>query len=162
MSTFTFTEKTRALFIGTLADSGNVSRAAQAIGINRRTAYRWRRGDAEFRAEWDQAIETAVDALEEEARRRAIEGIEETQYYRGEVSGIVRKYSDALLILLLKAHRPDKFRDRAPIAPAGGGPSEAHAEGAKSELTGKLERLAHEAAGEPAAADDDDGDTKEN
>lgn len=154
MRTCKFTEKTRELFLGTLAASGNVSRAAQAVGINRRTAYHWRRGDAEFRGEWDEAIESAIDALEAEARRRAVEGVEETQYYRGEPRGSVRRYSDQLLMFLLKAHRPDKFRERAPIAPAGAGPSEADAEGAKAELTGKLERLAGEGATE---SDDSNG-----
>jgi hypothetical protein len=154
MRTCQFTEGTRDLFIRTLADSGNVSHAAQKVGINRRTAYHWRKSDAEFRLEWDHAIETAVDALEAEARRRAMDGVEETQYYRGEPSGVLRKYSDALLILLLKAHRPDKFRDRAPIAPAGAGPSEADAEGAKERLESHLEKLRDGGEGEAADAEE--------
>ena len=52
-----------------------------------------------------------ADALEQEARRRALEGVEEPVFCRGERVGVIRRYSDALLILLLKAKRPEQFRD---------------------------------------------------
>ena len=51
--------------------------------------------------------------LEREARRRAVEGVEEpVGFYKGEPSAYVRKYSDTLLIFLMKGARPDKYRDR--------------------------------------------------
>ena len=46
-----------------------------------------------------------------EARRRALTGVEEPVYYKGEAVDRTAKYSDTLLIFLLKAHRPEKFRD---------------------------------------------------
>ena len=40
-------------------------------------------------------------------------------YYKGELVGHVRKYSDALMMFLLKAHRPDKYRDNIKVDHAG-------------------------------------------
>ena len=56
-----------------------------------------------FRKQWDDAIEDATDALELEARRRAFSGVEDPVYYKGQVVGGVRKYSDVLLIFLLES-----------------------------------------------------------
>jgi len=64
-----------------------------------------------FAAAWDEALEIATGSLELEARRRAQKGVLEPVYYKGKKVGAVRKYSDTLLIFLLKAHRPDKYRD---------------------------------------------------
>jgi hypothetical protein len=85
--------ETPTAFIETLRSTGNVRAACDAVGISRQTAYYWRSNDAEFAAAWAQAIEDATDHLEEVARQRALET------------------SDTLMIFLLKAHRPDKFRD---------------------------------------------------
>ncbi len=42
-----------------------------------------------------------------------MEGVEEpVRWYKGEAGGMVRKYSDVLLIFLLKGLRPDKYKDR--------------------------------------------------
>ena len=47
----------------------------------------------------------------QEARRRAVTGIDKPVFFKGEVVGSITKYSDSLLMFLLKAHRPQKFRD---------------------------------------------------
>ena len=51
-------------FIETLAAQGTVSHAAQAAGVSRNTAYRWRQDDHEFASLWDKAHENAVDSVE--------------------------------------------------------------------------------------------------
>jgi hypothetical protein len=89
-----------AKFLSVLASSCNVSRAARLAKVGRQTAYDRRTSNAEFAKAWDHAIETGVDALEYEARRRAMDG------YRDN-----KRYSDLLMIFLLKAHRPEKYRD---------------------------------------------------
>jgi hypothetical protein len=48
----------------------------------------------------------AAQVLEDEARRRAFEGVPKGVYYRGALVGYERKYSDRLLVQLLKAHPP--------------------------------------------------------
>lgn len=113
-------------FLSELAKSCNVSRAAEVAGVGRQTAYDHRGMFEDFSAAWDDAIEQATDALEFEARRRAMEGTEKPIVSQGEIIATVREYSDQLMMALLKAHRPDKYRDRRDVSltGAGGGPVE--------------------------------------
>ena len=83
-------------FIETLAAQGTVFHAAQAAGIFRWTAYRWREDDPEFADLWDEAIENAVDAVENAVYQKALSG------------------DTIAAIFYLKAQRP-KFRDRLNI-----------------------------------------------
>ncbi len=101
-----------AAFLSALRRAANVSEAATAAGIGRTTAYEARQRDKPFSDRWDAAIEEACDALEREAWRRAVEGVEEAVFQQGVEVGRVRKYSDSLMIALLKAHRPEKYRER--------------------------------------------------
>lgn len=105
-------EKRRETFLDVLAETANVSLAAQAAGIHRRTAYVWKDKNAQFAKAWAEAEEKAADTLEEEARRRAVEGVQEPVFYQGQEVGQVRRHSDTLLIFLLKARRPEKYRER--------------------------------------------------
>lgn len=102
----------RSLFLDTLADTANVSRACKAAGVPRRTAYNWRRDDKEFAAQWDEMQELGNEALEDEAVRRGHEGYDKPVYQGGVQVGTVREYSDTLLIFMLKGRRPEKFKDR--------------------------------------------------
>lgn len=106
------TPKKGERFLAALRKTGNVTQAAKAERVDRVTAYTWRNNDEEFAKQWDEALEEATDLLELEARRRAQDGTPEPVYHRGQQVGTVQKYSDTLLIFLLKAHRPNKFKDR--------------------------------------------------
>jgi hypothetical protein len=108
--------KKESEFLAVLRETGgNVSRACAAIELTRARAYEWRRVDPVFALAWDEAVELGTDELEEEARRRAFAGVDEPVFYQGEECGAVRKYSDTLLIFLLKGRRPDKYRERVTI-----------------------------------------------
>jgi len=102
--------------------------AAEAVALSRSRAYELRDEDPEFAAAWDAAVDEAADRLEQEAWRRAVDGWEEPVFGSlgggvgsGEV-GRVRKFSNALLIFLLKGNRPDKFAERHQVGGKGGGP----------------------------------------
>ncbi len=99
-------------FIAALRRTGNVRAACKAAGISRTAAYNARNAFADFKALWDEALEDACDDLEGEARRRAFKGVKKPVYQQGALVGYVQEYSDTLLIFLLKAHRPEKFRER--------------------------------------------------
>jgi hypothetical protein len=86
-------KKWRQPFLDALAQHGNVSRAAKVARISRNHLYRARHDDPDFAAQWDAAKDRGLDSLEDVANARA------------------RKDSDTLLIFLLKAHRPEKYRD---------------------------------------------------
>lgn len=103
-------------FLTALAEYGNVSRAALFAGIERSTAYDERHANPEFAAEWERALDLGTSGLEDEAKRRAFEGVtkETPIYVRGKLmhTKVETEYSDTLLIFLLKAHRPEKYRDK--------------------------------------------------
>ena len=110
-------------FLDALMRDPNVSRAAAIAGYGRQHAYAVRAENAAFRKCWDEAVEIAVDALESEVRRRAMDGVERPIYQGGVFVGSVREHSDQLAALLLKAHRPEKYRENIrhfgiPEAPA--------------------------------------------
>ena len=92
--------KKRAM-LAALSQTGNVSAAARAAGIGRRTHYCWLDDDPRYVLAVEQAMEEAADVLEAVARKRAVHG------------------SDLLLIFLLKAIRPEKFRERHHMEHAG-------------------------------------------
>jgi hypothetical protein len=48
-----------------------------------------------------------------------VDGWDEPVYYRGAVVGQVRKYDSTLLIFLLKARRPERFRDTVAVQHSG-------------------------------------------
>jgi hypothetical protein len=97
-------------FLASLTAYGNVSAAAKAAKVARSFVYLQRDADAEFKTAWDAALVAAVEGLEYEAWRRGQRGVLEPVYQGGKEVGHIRKYSDTLLIFLLKAHDP-KYRD---------------------------------------------------
>jgi hypothetical protein len=106
-------------FLTELAARGNISESAKVAGITRQHAHRWYREHKEFATQWDEAIEVANDALEREAWRRAVEGVDEPVFFQGSQCGEIRKYSDQLLTTLLKANRASKFRDNSKVEVTG-------------------------------------------
>lgn len=98
-------------FLALLAEYGNVTRAAEESHCSRVYLYTLKRTDPDFAKLWEEAAKVGAARLEDEARRRAIEGYEEPTFYQGQECGRIRKYSDTLLICLLRAHHPEKYRD---------------------------------------------------
>lgn len=98
-------------FLAAYAETGNITAAAKLSKVARKTHYRWL-DDQAYSADFADAHEQACDALEAEARRRAHDGVDEPVFYKGSVCGAVRRYSDTLLIFLLKGAMPEKYKDR--------------------------------------------------
>lgn len=93
--------------------------AARLAGIDRSSVYSWLETDERFAAEFRVAEDAALNILEQEAWRRAVEGspYERTSYWHGEPVGTDRKieYSDALMTLLLRARAPEKYREKLDV-----------------------------------------------
>lgn len=110
----------KAAFLKVIAEKGNLTVAAEVVGVDRTNHYYWLRSDPEYRAAFEDAKASATERLEAEAWRRAAEGVEKpTGWHKGEAGGTVREYSDVLLIFLLKAHNPQKYRDQQPLGAQG-------------------------------------------
>lgn len=112
-------------FIETLADMGSVADAAREIRMSVTSCYRLRRapGAENFARAWDAAIAQGADRLVDVAFDRAFNGTEDPVLDKlGQHVGMRRRYSDRLLMFLLRAHHPERYGH---VREAGG----AHADG---------------------------------
>ena len=101
----------REVFLQKFAERANVSKACRAAGVARNTVYEERKADPVFAKLFKIARAEAVERLEEEAWRRAHDGVEKPVYQQGVLVGHIPEYSDTMLIFLLKANKPKKYRD---------------------------------------------------
>ena len=106
-------------FLETLGRTGNPSAACQASHLTRRFINRMRENDPVFARDYNEAMEEAADLLEAEAWRRALEGVPQLLLKAGQpvldadgTAITVRRYSDPLLVMLLRGCKPDKFQRR--------------------------------------------------
>jgi len=117
-------------FLEVVANNGGVVQdAANQLCISRTELYKTRREtkDQEFRdgksfaVLWEEAVDQGVDVIEDEARRRGLDGTEEPIYYKGKIVGHVKKKSDFCLGIVLRAYRK-QFREKHEISGPDGGP----------------------------------------
>lgn len=94
-------------FLEKLRVCGIPSVAARECGRTEIVYQVERAKNEDFAAAWDWAEREAADLLHKEARRRAVDGVEKSVFYKGEEIDVVREYSDTLLALLLKSTHPD-------------------------------------------------------
>lgn len=123
-------------FLAAFAVTGIISRAAAASGVPRQRHPEWMKDDQEYAAMFAEAQEIAIEQLEIEARRRAMEGVGRLKFYQGQlimvelrdaagqvvidaetkqpvmVPYVEHEYSDQLLMFMLRAARPDVYRER--------------------------------------------------
>jgi len=112
-------------FLQYLAETGCVWRSVKLVGTSAARVYALRHNDPAFRQAWDEAEAIAADRLEAEAWRRAVEGFDEPVVSAGKLVRdddgnpvMVRRYSDTLLLALLRAHRPARFTKGLPASAA--------------------------------------------
>lgn len=89
------------------------------VGISRNTAYEHRQQDEAFAIAWADVEEETTEAMEAEAYRRGTLGVEKPIYQGGALVGYVQEFSDTLLIFMLKARRPDKYRENVKVEHGG-------------------------------------------
>lgn len=103
------TPEMREAFLSWLRLGATPSKAAKECCLGRRTVFDWRDKDEEFKQAWTDAVETGIHRLEDEATRRAVEGVDRPVFQGGECVGFVREYSDDLLKFMLSARDPGRF-----------------------------------------------------
>ncbi len=98
-------------FLKAFAETGMVAAACKQAKVARSTVYDARKEDEKFATAWDDIENATTDEMEREAYRRGVEGVDEPVFHGGEEVGAVRKFSDTLLIFMLKARKPEKYRE---------------------------------------------------
>jgi hypothetical protein len=104
-----WTPALKARFLDRLAAHGNARAACRNVGISHESAYRLRRRDAVFARGWAAAVLLARENGVQVLAERAIEGIEEKIYHRGQLIDTRRRYDTRLLLAHLA--RLDKLAD---------------------------------------------------
>jgi hypothetical protein len=94
----TFTPDRRVRFLDHLAIHGNVRAACASVGISAETAYRARRRDFAFGEGWAAALVLARASAEQVLADRALNGVAEAIFYRGELVGTRLRFDGRLLL----------------------------------------------------------------
>ncbi len=97
-------------FIGALADTGSVSRAARYVNMSPEGAYYLRRraGAESFRRAWEAALDLGVQRLKDIAFERAIDGQLSPVFVAGKLKGFRRIRNDRLLMFCLRMNARDE------------------------------------------------------
>lgn len=118
-----WTPERQKAFIGALAETGCVDRAARAVNMAQANCYTLRRapGAESFRRAWEAALDFSIGRIKDIAFERAIEGQLVPVFVGGKLMGFRRKRNDALLMFILR-HRgellpPETFEDFEPFTP---------------------------------------------
>lgn len=98
-----------------MKETGNKKTACAAVGITPAHLDKIMAKDHNLYKRFKEAEATYLAELEAEARRRAVDGVEEPVFYKGAVVGYVNKYSDDLLKTLLKAADRDKYGTKTSV-----------------------------------------------
>lgn len=121
--------KKMAQFIAAYQQTGIINRGLRASGLSRTTVKNWEIKYPVFGRLVKEAHEYAVDEWEEEARRRAVDGVDHPVIYKGEITTTYKDYSDRLMEVMLAGHRPQFRRGggQLELTGPGGGPIQVQA-----------------------------------
>ena len=109
------TEAAKETWLDSFRASGNFALSCRRIKYTQQAVRKWLKNDPEFVRKYEEAKEESIAVLEAELRRRAVHGIDKPVWYKGEQVGVVKEFSDVLLMFLLKSLRPEVYRDRVDI-----------------------------------------------
>lgn len=106
-----WTPERQVAFIAALSECGCVDAACKSVGISTTAAYDLRRRvEAQsFRLAWDMALDHAIQRLSDAAYSRAIHGVAQPVFYKGEQIGERRKYDERLTMFLLRYRDPLRY-----------------------------------------------------
>lgn len=103
-------------FLLAFEETGLVKEACEVAKVGRSTVYEARQQDEAFALAWHDIEEETTERMEREAFRRGVEGVEKPVFQGGKEVGRIKDYSDTLLIFMLKARRPEKYRERYEVS----------------------------------------------
>jgi hypothetical protein len=108
----TITHPKKRAWLLTFAACGSIKKTARALQTDHKLHYYWLAHDPTYLDAFDAAKHLATQTLADEAVRRGRDGLKRAVYYKGQIVGYEREYSDTLLIFLLKAWQPEIYGDK--------------------------------------------------
>jgi len=120
-----FTHEVQERFLDQLVESGgNVSKALSGIPITRQMLKKYLKKDAEgkgkFNERYNDAMDMGLAELEDEATRRAKDGVTEDIFYKTKKIGVRRKYSDSLMKFILEGRKREVYGKESKLKLEGG------------------------------------------
>lgn len=123
----TFNGNAQKQWLKAYIETGSQTKACEMTGWHYNTVKKHKNKKGRFYQKFLDAQEQILNELEAEAYRRAVDGVEEPVFYKGEECGTITRYSDQLLGLLLRANNPDKYnqsKSSVEVSGKDGGPIE--------------------------------------
>ena len=110
----------KLVFLAAMRDISNVSHACRVSKVSRNAAYKAKDEDAQFSADWDDALKEGFDSLEAEMIKHAKHGVTRRVFMKGadgEPKKIdeYREYPYGMASMLLKAHKPSVYREQRDV-----------------------------------------------
>ena len=118
----TISHSKKRAFLLAFTEIGQLRRACAAVTMDHSLHYYWLKTDPTYVEAFSEAQALAGATLEEEAIRRARDGIKRTIFHQGKPIGEELLYSDTLLIFLLKGAMPEKYSERHEVTGKSGAP----------------------------------------
>jgi hypothetical protein len=98
-----------------VAMRGQLKHACEATPICMASPAMWRKESEVFSRCYDMCRKVAIDLIESEAVRRAVDGVTKPVFYKGLICGYIQEYSDMLMKTLLEGLKPDTYKHRTEI-----------------------------------------------
>lgn len=108
-------------FLEGVARGWSVSRACRSANVPLDAPANLRRRDAGFADAWALAQDAGTDKFEDAATDRALNGTTKGVWHQGQLVGYEIRYSDRLLLSVLAARRPSKWRHHDVLGEGGEG-----------------------------------------
>jgi len=100
-------------FLREFARTCSVSAACRATSLSRRTVYRWRDANADFRARWEAARARGVEHLRDKVMERALVGADRPVWHDGRIVDQMSVPDNRVLWKLLQALQAETYGPRA-------------------------------------------------
>ena len=110
----------RAGFLLCFEYAGTVTAACEMLHVSRTTVYEEKQRNEDFAVAWADVEERSTERMELEAYRRAVLGTTKPMLSAGKIVTTVQEFSDSLLMFMLKARRPERYRENVTVKHSGG------------------------------------------
>lgn len=109
------TPKQQVFLAAYIGSSGNLTHAAKIAEVSYVVHFMWLKESELYVAEFEKAKPLAKEHLRDSAIKRAEDGVQEPVFQGGELVGWKNKFSDTLMLALLKGAFPGEYKDRSEV-----------------------------------------------
>lgn len=97
------------LFLEGVSRSNSITKVCAELNLSRVVVYAMKAQDSVFKQRLFDAQTIGVDAWEDEAARRAFDGVERKVFHQGVQIDTIKEYSDSLAIAMLRGAKPERY-----------------------------------------------------